>query len=126
MKNPWPVLNEQALLKRQLEEFNTLKDALNVVSGLQVNLNRIGEGRWFYSSMYIINTKDFPEIQRSLPEIALITIQLNDFESALFAVSAKDEADRINKVIRSFDANPFVIPPNLPQNPKSAYEYVTC
>jgi V/A-type H+/Na+-transporting ATPase subunit I len=118
------VLNEQALLKRQLEEFNTLKDALNVVSGLQVNLNRIGEGRWFYSSMYIINTKDFPEIQRSLPEIALITIQLNDFESALFAISAKDEADRINKVIRSFDANPFVIPPNLPQNPKSAYEYV--
>jgi V/A-type H+/Na+-transporting ATPase subunit I len=118
------VLNEQALLKRQLEEFNTLRDTLNVVSGLQVNLNRIGEGRWFYSSMYIINTKDFPEIQRSLPGIALITIKLNDFQSALFAVGAKDEADRINKVIRSFDANPFVIPPNLPQNPKSAHDYV--
>jgi V/A-type H+/Na+-transporting ATPase subunit I len=118
------VLNEQALLKRQLEEFNTLRDTLNVVSGLQVNLNRIGEGRWFYSSMYIINTKDFPEIQRSLPGIALITIKLNDFQSALFDVGAKDEADRINKVIRSFDANPFVIPPNLPQNPKSAHDYV--
>ena len=118
------ILNEQVLLKRQLEEFNTLKDALRVVSGLQVNLNRIGEGRRFYSAMYIINIKDFPEIQRSLPGISLITIPLNDFQSSLFTVGAKDEADRINKVIRSFDANPFIIPPNLPQNPKSAYEYV--
>ena len=118
------ILNEQALLKRQLEEFNTLKDALRVVSGLQVNLNRIGEGRRFFSAMYIINIKDFPEIQRSLPGISLITIPLNDFQSSLFTVGAKDEAERINKVIRSFDANPFIIPPNLPQNPKSAYEYV--
>jgi V/A-type H+/Na+-transporting ATPase subunit I len=118
------ILNEQALLKRQLEEFNTLKDALRVVSGLQVNLNRIGEGRRFYSAMYIINIKDFPEIQRSLPGISLITIPLNDFQSSLFTVGAKDEAERINKVIRSFDANPFIIPSNLPQNPKSAYEYV--
>ena len=118
------ILNEQASLKRQLEEFNTLKDALKVVSGLQVNLNMIGEGRRFYSAMYIINIKDFPEIQRSLPGISLITIPLNDFQSSLFTVGAKDEADRINKVIRSFDANPFIIPPNLPQNPKSAYEYV--
>ena len=118
------ILNEQALLKRQLEEFNTLKDALKVVSGLQVNLNRIGEGRRFYSAMYIINIKDFPEIQRSLPGISLITIPLNDFQSSMFTVGAKDEAERINKVIRSFDANPFIIPPNLPQNPKSAYEYV--
>ena len=84
----------------------------------------IGEGRRFYSAMYIINIKDFPEIQRSLPGISLITIPLNDFQSSLFTVGAKDEADRINKVIRSFDANPFIIPPNLPQNPKSAYEYV--
>jgi V/A-type H+/Na+-transporting ATPase subunit I len=118
------ILNEQALLKRQLEEFNTLKDALKVVSGLQVNLNMIGEGRRFYSAMYIINIKDFPEIQRSLPGISLITIPLNDFQSSLFTFGAKDEADRINKVIRSFDANPFIIPTNLPQNPKSAYEYV--
>ena len=118
------ILNEQALLKRQLEEFNTLKDALRVVSGLQVNLNRIGEGRRFFSAMYIINIKDFPEIQRSLPGISLITIPLNDFQSSLFTVGAKDEAERINKVIRSFDANPFIIPSNLPQNPKSAYEYV--
>ena len=118
------ILNEQALLKRQLEEFNTLKDALRVVSGLQVNLNMIGEGRRFYSAMYIINIKDFPEIQRSLPGISLITIPLNDFQSSLFTVGAKDEAERINKVIRSFDANPFIIPSNLPQNPKSAYEYV--
>ena len=118
------ILNEQALLKRQLEEFNTLKDALRVVSGLQVNLNRIGEGRRFYSAMYIINIKDFPEIQRSLPGISLITIPLNDFQSSMFTVGAKDEAERINKVIRSFDANPFIIPSNLPQNPKSAYEYV--
>jgi V/A-type H+-transporting ATPase subunit I len=118
------ILNEQASLKRQLEEFNTLKDALKVVSGLQVNLNRIGEGKRFYSAMYIINIKDFPEIQRSLPEISLSTIQLNDFQSSLFTVGAKDEAERINKVIRSFDAHPFIIPPNLPQNPKSAYEYV--
>ena len=118
------ILNEQALLKRQLEEFNTLKDALKGVSGLQVNLNRIGEGRRFYSAMYIINIKDFPEIQRSLPGISLITIPLNDFQSSLFTVGAKDEAERINKVIRSFDANPFIIPSNLPQNPKSAYEYV--
>ena len=118
------ILNEQASLKRELEEYNTLKDALNVVSGLQVNLKRIGEGIRFFSAMYIINIKDFPEIQRSLPGIPLVTIPLNDFQSSLFAIGAKDEADRINKVIRSFDAYPFIIPANLPQNPKSAYEHV--
>ena len=118
------ILTEQALVKRQLEEYNTLKDALNVVSTLQVNLKRIGEGTRFYSAMYIIAIKDFPEIQRSLPGIPLITIPLNDFQSSLFAIGAKDEADRINKVLRSFDANQFVIPADLPQNPKSAYEHV--
>lgn len=118
------ILSEQAIVKREIEEYNTLKDTLAIVSSLHIDLSRIGEGRLFYSGMYIINTKDFAEMQRSIPDIPLVIIKLNDIQSALFAVGSKNEADRINKVIRSFDANPFSIPKNLPQNPKLAYDHV--
>ena len=59
------IINERDSLNRQLEEYKTLKDTLSVVSNLKIDISRLNDIKLFYQNMFIIKTKDFPEIQRS-------------------------------------------------------------
>ena len=57
------IINDRDTLNRQLDEYTTLKDALSVVSNLKINLSKLNNSKLLYQNMFLIKTKDFPEIR---------------------------------------------------------------
>lgn len=118
------LLNEHGSTKRSLEEHQTLRDAIKVASNINLDLGSITNLKRFHSNMFIVNVKDLPEIERSLEDLPMIKLTLNELKVALIMIGMKDDAERIAKVLRSFDTHPFLIPPHLPQNPSEAYKHL--
>jgi len=119
------IINDRDTLNRQLDEYTTLKDALSVVSNLKIDLSKLNKSKLLYQNMFLIKTKDFPEIQRSLSDLSLFTLKLNDTHTALFIFANKDDSDKIGKIIRSFDTSQIAIPNNFSQNPSEAFLNLT-
>ena len=120
------IINDRDTLNRQLDEYTTLKDALSVVSNLKIDLSKLNNSsKLLYQNMFLIKTKDFPEIKRSLSDLSLFTLKLNDTHTALFIFANKDDSDKIGKIIRSFDTSQIAIPNNFSQNPSEAFLHLT-
>lgn len=122
IERPAQLLEELANTKRSLEEYRALKDTLEVVRKLQIDLSGFGLMRNFYTNLYVINTADYDEISRSLEDVTIYKYELDSKEkSALLIISGIDESERTLKVLRGFNSNPFVIPEGFPQVPSEAY-----
>ena len=119
------IINERDSLNRQLDEYKTLKDTLSVVSNLKIDISKLNNSKLLYQNMFIIKTKDFSEIGRSLSDVSLFTLKLNDTHSALFIFAKNEDSDRIGKTIRSFDISQIVIPNTFSQNPSEAFRHLT-
>ncbi|HYZ97094.1 MAG TPA: hypothetical protein VE524_10920, partial [Nitrososphaeraceae archaeon] len=118
------LLNERASLNKEIDDLQSFHDTLKMVSNLNINIDNIRDGSIFSQRLYLMDSKDTAEIERSLSGLAFITIPVNNVKSVIFIFCSTKELDRVNKVLRSFDISPFAIPKSLPQNPKSAYEKV--
>ena len=76
----------------------------------------------FYTNLFIVQTKDIEEIRRSLENVSIDNYELNSKEeSALVVIADSGDTDKVLKVMRSFNTNPFSIPENIEQNPTKAY-----
>ena len=118
------LLNEQGSVKRSLEEQQALLDALKVASSISLDLTTINSLKRFHATMFIVNAKEIQEIERTLEDLPIIKIELNEMKVALVILGTREDSERIGKVLRSFDTHPFVIPSQLPQNPSEAYKQV--
>ncbi len=76
----------------------------------------------FYTNLFIVQTKDIDEIKRTLDDATFNQYPLNTKEeSALMIIADVANLEKILKVMRSFNANPFSIPENVEQVPTKAY-----
>ena len=76
----------------------------------------------FYTNLFIVQTKDIDEIKRTLDNVTINQYPLNTKEeSALMIIADVANLEKILKVMRSFNANPFSIPENVEQVPTKAY-----
>ena len=122
IKKPAALLEEQVITKRSLEEFTSLKDTLEIAKKLDINLSGFGLMKYFYANLFVINTADFQEISRALQGITFFKYELASKEkSAILVITSISEADKTLKVLRGFNANPFVIPEGISQVPSEAY-----
>jgi len=116
------MLEENANINRSLEEYRTLKDALKVVNKLNVDLSNFGLMNHFYANLFVINSSDYGEIERTLENIPIFKYDLESKEKlAIIIISDSDDSVKILKVMRSFNSNPFSIPKGFPQIPSEAY-----
>ena len=116
------VLEENAATKRSLEEYINLKDTLQVISKLSIDLSRFGLMRYFYTNLFVINSADYPEISRSLENITVFKYDLENKEkSAILVISDNVDYEKVLKILRSFNSNSFKIPEGFPQIPSEAY-----
>jgi V/A-type H+-transporting ATPase subunit I len=116
------LLEENADTKKSLEEYSSLKDTLQTVSKLNLDLGNFGLMRYFYTNLFVINTADYGEIARSLEEITIYKYDLGSKEkSALLIICDLRDSDKVLKVMRALNTNPFTIPQGFPQVPSKAY-----
>jgi V/A-type H+/Na+-transporting ATPase subunit I len=119
------LLDDAASTQRAIDEYSTLKETLDVVKKLNVDLEGFGLMRYFYTNLFVINSSDFAEVSRSLEGVVVYKYDLESKDkTALIVISGADDADRVLKVFRGFNANPFVVPAGLPQIPSQAYSFI--
>jgi V/A-type H+-transporting ATPase subunit I len=78
--------------------------------------------KYFYTNLFVINSADFEEISRALEGITFYKYDLASKEkAAILVISSTSDSDKTLKVLRGFNANPFVIPEGISQVPSEAY-----
>ncbi len=119
---PAKLLEERTDTKRSLDEYTSLKETLEVAKKLNIDLSGFGLMKYFYTNLFIINSSDYDEISRALEGITLYRYDLAGKEkAAVLVISGTGDSEKTLKVLRSFNANPFVIPEGFPQVPSKAY-----
>ncbi len=120
--NAAKVLEENAKVSHSLEEFKSLKETLQVANKLKVDLAGFGSMRYFYTNLFVINSSDYEEIERSLQGMPIYKYDLESKEkSAVIIISDIDDSDKILKIMRALNSNPFSIPKEFPQIPNEAF-----
>lgn len=114
------MIRERRAMEKKRDDFLALKRSIQAISNYNIDLGKIESMRRFRVEFVIVETADLPEIRKSLPESTLIEAPVSDKESALLVVGTPDQADRISKSLRSFDARAISIPKDLPQSPQAA------
>jgi len=119
---PAKLLKEQEEYKKEIGDYTTLKETLEVVKKLNIDLAGFGLMKQFYTNLFIVQTKDIDEIRRTLDNITINQYDLNTKEeSAIMIIADVANLEKILKVMRSFNANPFSIPEGTDQVPTKAY-----
>lgn len=122
---PAQLLEEEANTRRSLEEYRSLKDTLEIAKKLNINLSGFGLMKYFYTNLFVINSTDYEEISRALDGITFYKYDLASKEKvAILVICGIDDSERALKVLRGFNANPFVIPEGIPQIPAEAFTMV--
>jgi V/A-type H+-transporting ATPase subunit I len=119
---PAQLLEDAANTRLSIEEYKSLKDTLEVIRKMNVDLTGFGLMRYFFTNLFVINSADYEEISRSLEGITMYKYDLESkVKSALLIISDIEDSEKVFKVLRSFNANPFKIPEGFPQIPSEAY-----
>jgi len=119
---PAKLLKEKEEYKKEISDYTTLKETLEVVKKLNINLTGFGMMKQFYTNLFIVQTKDIDEIRRTLDNITINQYDLNTKEeSAIMIIADVANLEKILKVMRSFNATPFSIPEDVEQVPTKAY-----
>jgi len=123
---PAELLEQATNTKLAIEEFTSLKETLEVIKKMKIDLTGFGLMKYFYTNLFVINSSDFEEISRSLEGITFYKYDLENKEkSALLVISDSEDSEKVLKVLRSFNSNVFTIPQGMPQVPSEAYETAT-
>lgn len=122
------LLEERADTRRALDEYTALRDTIAVARRLDIDLSGFGLTRYFYTGLFVVAAADYDEIARSLDGTTTATIYRYDLstggggkKAAVLVLGGTDDSEKILKVFRSFNANPFIIPEGMPQVPSKAH-----
>ncbi len=119
---PAKLLEDAANTRLAIEEYNSLKDTLEVIKKMKMDLTGFGLMKYFFTNLFVIDTADFDEINRSLEGITIYKYDLESKDkSALLVISDTEDSEKVLKVLRSFNSNTFKIPEGFPQIPSEAY-----
>lgn len=122
---PAKLLEEAAATRKSIDEYSTIKETLDVVKKLNVDIDGFGLMKHFYTNLFVIDSDKFAEISRSLEGMTIYRYELETKDKvALIVIASAMDVDRVLKVFRAFNSNPFVIPRELPQVPSQAYSLI--
>jgi len=126
------LLEERADTRRALDEYTSLRDTIGIAKKLEIDLSGFGLMRYFYANLFVINAADYDEIARSLEgaaasatsyryDLSSSSSKKKGGRSAVLVIGGASDSEKILKIFRSFNANPFAIPEGMPQVPSKAH-----
>jgi V/A-type H+-transporting ATPase subunit I len=119
------VLAESADTARSLDEYRSLKETMEVAKRLNMDIAGFGLLKHFYINLFIIDSSDYDEISRALPNATIYKYDLQSKEkAAILVIAGGDDSDNTLKILRGFNASTFAIPEGLPQVPSEAYSLI--
>ena len=119
---PAKLLQDAADARLSIEEYKALKDTLEIIRKMKIDLSGFGLMRHFFINLFVINSADFDEIKRSLEDITIYKYDLENKEkSAILVISGTEDSEKVLKILRSFNSATFKIPEGFPQIPSEAY-----
>ena len=119
---PAKLLEDAANTRLSIEEYGSLKDTLEVIKKMKIDLSGFGLMKYFFTNLFVINSADYDEISRSLEGVTISKYDLENKEkSAILVISDTGDSEKVLKVLRSFNSNTFKIPEGFPQIPSKAY-----
>jgi|SwirhisoilCB2_FD_contig_121_36643_length_2992_multi_4_in_0_out_0_2 V/A-type H+-transporting ATPase subunit I len=121
LNEPKKILAERNIIAKQLEEHKSIESALKVAANLNLNLALFRELKYFYAEIFVVDSKDLVEIEKSLGDLQVFTSKLSDDKSSIVVLGTSEDSERIVKVLRGFGIHPVQIPASATQNPKVAY-----
>jgi len=123
IEKPAQLLEDAQNTRLAIEEYKSLKDTLEVIRKMKIDLTGFGLMRYFFTNLFVINSADYEEISRSLEDITIYKYDLESKDkSALLIISDIEDSEKVFKILRSFNSNSFKIPEGFPQIPSEAYE----
>ena len=123
IEEPTRLLKESEDVKRSLTEYQTIKEALLLVKKLDINIGNLGSMTHFYTNLFIIKKSDFEEISKTLQNVTIFKYELDSKdESAIMIIADSQDTEKVLKVMRSFNSNPFTIPQGVSQIPSEAFQ----
>ena len=121
LHEPKKLLMEQNKIAKEIEEYSNIEVALKMAANLNLNLSSLRQLKIFFADIFVIDSKDEEEIQKSLTDLPLYINKLNEQKSSIVIFGSSDDSERVIKVLRSFGVHPVQIPADMPQNPSRAY-----
>jgi len=119
---PAKLLQDAADTRLSIEEYKALKDTLEIIRKMEIDLSGFGLMRHFFINLFVINSADFDEIKRSLEDVTIYKYDLESKEkSAILVISGTEDSEKVLKILRSFNSTTFKIPEGFPQIPSEAY-----
>jgi V/A-type H+-transporting ATPase subunit I len=121
LDNPKKMIAERNRVTKELEEYSNLKGALEMAAKVNLDLTLFDKFKYFFSSLFVIDSADEVETRRTLGDLPIYTSKLSEQKLSMVVFGSADDSDRITKTLRSFGVHPLQIPANMPQNPSVAY-----
>ncbi|MBS1267482.1 MAG: hypothetical protein MAG458_00182 [Nitrosopumilus sp.] len=119
---PAKLLEDASNTRLSIEEYSSLKETLEVIKKMKIDLSGFGLMKYFFTNLFVINTADYDEISRSLEGVTISKYELENKEkSAILVISDTSDSEKVLKILRSFNSNTFKIPEGFPQIPSEAY-----
>jgi V/A-type H+-transporting ATPase subunit I len=121
LDNPKNVIAERNKVSKELEEYSSLKGALEMAAKVNLDLTLFGKIKHFFSGLFVIDSSDEAEIRKTLSDLPIYTSKVSEQKSSMVVFGAAEDSDRITKTLRSFGVHPLQVPASMPQNPSVAY-----
>lgn len=123
------LIEERDDIRRALDEYKSLSESIAAAKQLQIDMSGFSLLKYFYANIFVINSSDYGEIARSFDDgkddITLYRYDLTgggkEKKTAILVFGGASDYEKILKIFRSFNANPFVIPDGMPQVPSKAH-----
>jgi V/A-type H+-transporting ATPase subunit I len=114
------------LLIKDIEEFSTVEDHLTLLKDSGVDIRNIGDYRFIFVKVGIINNMFLPKLEEFLRDFKVIyeTKGVRPRESILFVAAPTEYKQNVEKALSLLNFNEFKFPSDLPSDPNTALNKV--